>query len=109
MKSQPIIVLITAPNIDSAKEIADVLISRRIAACVNIIPGILSIYTWQGEQTEDEEVLLVVKSVEALFNDQLITAVKKVHPYEVPEIIALPVILGADDYLDWIDEMTGGQ
>jgi periplasmic divalent cation tolerance protein len=107
MKDQPILVLITAPGNNSARVIADRLVNERIAACVNILPGVVSIYTWQGEPSEDEEVMLIVKSTQELFADRLVPAVKEIHPYDVPEIIALPIILGSEDYLEWIAEMTG--
>ena len=107
MKVQPILVLITAPGNNTARVLADRLVNERIAACVNILPGVVSIYTWQGEPTEDDEVMLIVKSTQELFADRLVPLVKEIHPYDVPEIIALPIILGSEDYLKWIAEMTG--
>lgn len=107
MKEQPILVMITAPKESTARAIAERLVNERIAACVNILPRVVSIYTWQGEPNEDDEVMLIVKTTQELFNDRLVPTVKEVHPYDVPEIIALPIILGSEDYLEWIADMTG--
>lgn len=100
-----IIVLITSPSEQVGERIAQVLLKDKLAACVNIIPNIKSIYAWKGEVQNDEEVLLVVKSRAELF-DHLVPAVKAIHPYEIPEIIAFPLILGSQDYLDWITNET---
>ena len=104
--TQPIIVLITAPSKDEGRNISKVLLEKKCAACINIISPINSLYTWKGAVEDDEEVLLVVKSRLELFEDHLIPTVLEVHPYEVPEIIALPIIQGLASYLDWIDENT---
>jgi periplasmic divalent cation tolerance protein len=101
-----IVVLITAPSDDVGKQIAETLLEKKLAACVNIMAPINSLYVWQGETCDDEEVLLIVKSRAELFEDKLVPAVKAVHPYDVPEIIALPVLLGDQDYLDWIETET---
>jgi periplasmic divalent cation tolerance protein len=106
MKSDAIVVMVTAPNIQVARQIADVLIKNRLAACVNILPQIQSVYTWQGEIHDDQEVLLIIKSRAPLFEDALVPAVQSVHPYDVPEIIALPIQMGAQNYLDWIAAET---
>lgn len=101
-----IIVLITAPSSEVGKQIASSLVERKLAACVNIITSIHSIFRWEGEISSEEEVLLVVKSRAELFEDQLAPAVRELHPYDVPEIIALPVWKGSKSYLDWIGEET---
>lgn len=100
-----VVVLVTAPSEDVGREIARALLERKIAACVNIAPSIASIYTWEGELCSDEEALLVIKATRAAF-DGLAATVRDVHPYDVPEVIALPVIAGSRDYLDWIDEVV---
>ncbi len=100
------VVLITAPRGD-ARIIADAVLKERLAACVNIVDGVHSVYWWQGRIEEGEEALLIVKTrVEAL--GSLIEAVRRVHPYEVPEIIALPIMAGFSKYLEWIDEEVKG-
>jgi periplasmic divalent cation tolerance protein len=104
--TDPIVVLITAPSKEVGKQIARALLEKELAACVNIISSIDSIYTWEGKICNDEEVLLVVKSRAELFENQLVPAVQAIHPYRVPEIIALPIKMGAKSYLDWIEAVT---
>ncbi len=106
MDHQSIVVLITAPSVDSAREIARSLLEQKLAACVNILPGISSLYLWQGALHEDAEVLLIVKTRKELFQERLVPAVLALHPYDVPEIIALPVTAGLPDYLEWINQVT---
>lgn len=106
MTDQPIVVLITAPSQEVARRIANALLGEKLAACVNVLPSIRSYYTWKGTQQEDEEVLLLVKTRAALFESRLIPAVKAVHPYELPEIIALPIQMGFEPYLTWINDET---
>lgn len=106
MENKYIVVFITAPSEDSGRQIAKALLEKKLAACVNIVAPVNSLYIWQGEIHDDEEVLLIVKTRAGLFEDELIPAVKAVHPYDVPEIIALPVLLGDLGYLDWIEAET---
>jgi periplasmic divalent cation tolerance protein len=106
LKTETIAVFITAPNEDLAVTIARSLVDARLAACANIIKGIRSIYTWQGKTADDTEVLMIVKTRWELF-DKLRSKVKELHSYEVPEIIALPITAGSDDYLKWLMESTG--
>lgn len=108
MKSQPIVVLITAPSNDVARQIAQLLVEQKLAACVNIIPKITSIYSWEGKIQEDEELLLIAKSWLELFASQLVPAVQSIHPYQVPEILALPISNGLQTYLDWMQQVTAG-
>ena len=100
-----IIVLITVDSQETAQKIADRLLEERKAACVNIIPKVSSQYWWQGKIDNADELLLVVKTRAALL-DELIALVKQNHPYDVPEIIALPIVGGNQDYLEWIDKET---
>lgn len=100
-----IVVLVTAPDTDVAKQLARTLTSSKKAACVNILPGINSLYWWQGKLTEENEVLLLIKTRAELYNE-IATLVKSVHPYRVPEIIALPIVFGSPEYLDWLSETT---
>ncbi|RPI84375.1 MAG: divalent-cation tolerance protein CutA [Chloroflexi bacterium] len=101
-----IVVLITVPSREVGKTIAYSLVEKRLAACVNILPGMTSIYTWEKAVQEEEEVLLVVKTRAEIFEEEFIPAVKAIHPYDVPEIIALPIVKGWKPYLDWIMEST---
>jgi periplasmic divalent cation tolerance protein len=96
------IVFCTCPDKDSAQAMATLLIEKQLAACVNILPNLTSIYRWQGQIECAEELLLIIKTrkdVYALLEE----AIKQHHPYEVPEIIALPIERGLPDYLHWID------
>ena len=108
MKDQPIGVYITTPSLEVGKESAAALLDQKLAACVNIVSPVTSLYLWQGETHEDQEALLIVKSRMGLFANRLTPAVLSIHPYETPEIIALPVIAGEREYLDWITAETGG-
>lgn len=101
-----IIVLITASSADEAARIATALVDGRLAACVNIVPSIRSVFSWQGKTQEAEETLLVCKSRKSMFA-KLAGSVKKLHSYTVPEIIALPIVDGSEEYLSWIHESTG--
>lgn len=97
---QFILVMITAPSEGTAREIAHVLLEKKLAACVNLVPSIRSLYSWGGAVNDDDEILLIVKSRAALFEDQLVPEVRKIHPYDVPEIIAVPIVMGSQSYLD---------
>lgn len=101
-----IVVYITAPNEDEAARIAKAIVEERLAGCVNIVKGIRSIYSWQGKIEDESEVLMIVKTREELF-ESLSRRVKELHSYTVPEIIAIPIIDGSGDYLNWLKEVTG--
>jgi periplasmic divalent cation tolerance protein len=98
-----LLVSITASSAEEAERIAKALVQERLAACVNIVPAITSVYRWQGEIHRDSEVLLIAKSRLELF-ESLVARVKELHSYQVPEIIALPIVAGSKAYLNWIDE-----
>ena len=106
MDNQYIIVFITVPTMEVGEKIANALLDKKLAACVNLISPIRSLYIWDGKINADEEVLLVVKTTADLFTDQLVPAVKAIHPYKVPEIIAMPIVMGSPEYLDWIESVT---
>ena len=109
MPEQYLIALITVPSEETGRKIARHLLEQKLAACVNIIPGVRSMYVWKGEIQDEAEALLVVKTRSELFSEHLVPALKAVHPYEVPEIIALPVVSGSVEYLKWIEEVTSHQ
>lgn len=92
----------TTSNIEEAKVIAHYLTENKLAACANIIPKIISIYSWKENICEDEEFLLLIKTKKSNF-DKVKQAIIKLHSYELPEIIMLPIIEGHKDYLDWIE------
>ena len=98
-----VIILITCANNKEAKRIARALVGRKLVACVNIINNIKSIYWWQERVNSSNEILLLAKSKKALLG-KIIRQVKSLHSYQVPEIIALPIISGNKDYISWINE-----
>ncbi len=98
---KPAIVLCTGPDEATARRLAGMLVESHLAACVNIVPGIRSIYEWQGRIENDEEVLMVIKTDGARF-DALCERLRLAHPYEVPEILKLNVDGGLPAYLDWM-------
>ena len=102
-ESAYIVLFVTASNSEEAHKIAKVLLSQRKAACVNIVSGISSLFWWQDKLDSAQESLLIVKTKASLLN-QIVTLVREIHSYEVPEIIALPIIGGNQDYLEWIDK-----
>jgi periplasmic divalent cation tolerance protein len=103
---EALVVYITAPNEEDAAVIAKALVGEKLAGCVNIVENIRSIYRWQGNIEDDAEVLMIVKTQKHLFN-ALENRVKELHSYTVPEVIALPIIAGSEDYLRWLGEVTG--
>lgn len=103
-----IVCLVTIDDRDKAAQIARVLVEKKLVACVNIIPEIRSIYSWKGNVCDETERLLIMKTRSELFLE-LQAAVKALHPYEVPEIVALDIREGLPDYLRWIDETTANK
>ena len=100
-----LVVFISAGSKEEAAKIASRLLKEKLAACVNIVKGVDSHFWWQGRLDKAKESLLIIKTRKSLFA-RLVKKVKSLHSYEVPEIIALPVISGHKPYLDWIDEST---
>jgi len=96
-----IVVLVTAGSAEIAETIGRSLVEERLAACVNLLPGIRSIYRWEGKVAEDAEWLLVVKTRRSRFA-ALAERVRSLHSYEVPEVIALEIVEGSKPYLDWL-------
>ncbi|RJP27970.1 MAG: divalent-cation tolerance protein CutA [Candidatus Omnitrophota bacterium] len=101
-----IVILITVPKKNEALRIAKKLIEAKLAACVNIIPKVNSVFWWGSKADNASELLLIVKSKKSYFT-KLVNTVKLLHSYKVPEIIALPIVSGNKAYLDWIDESLG--
>jgi len=100
-----ILVLSNCGSADEAHEVARTLVEARLAACVNIVDGVRSIYHWQGEIEESPEWTLLIKTRRSLF-DQLCTELRRIHSYQVPEVLAIPVVDGQSEYLAWIDRET---
>ncbi len=105
-KTECLLVLSTCPGSISAKKIARDLVTEKLAACVNIVPGVQSFFSWVGKVDKANELLLVIKTT---INDYeaLEKRLKKLHPYELPEIIAVPICTGSAEYLNWISTNTG--
>ena len=101
-----IVVFVTASGQPEAEKIARHLLEQKLAACVNIIGGLTSLYWWEGKIDQSQEALLVIKTKKSLFK-KLAAAVKSFHSYSVPEIIALPIVDGQKDYLNWIGASLG--
>jgi len=99
-----IVVYVTAPQ-DEAVDLAKTLVEERLVACVNLVPGLRSIYWWRGKVEDEPEVLCIMKTRSNLF-ESLRDRVRELHSYEVEEIIALPIVAGNPPYLDWIKENT---
>lgn len=96
-----LIVLVTVPNAEVAETLAEALVGEELAACVNVVPEVQSIYRWEGKVERAGELLCLVKTTRAGF-DRLRARVVELHPYDLPEVIALPVELGHAPYLAWI-------
>jgi len=100
-----VVVFVTAPSAEVATALAKTLVTEKLVACVNIVPGLRSIYAWEGKVCDEEEVLCVIKTKRALF-PALRERVVALHPYQIPEIIALPLIEGNAPYLAWVRDET---
>ena len=100
-----LVVLCTCPNDTVAKKLAAGLVDLRLAACVNVLPGIRSIYRWQGQIQEDGEALMVIKTPAKMYS-ALERWLQEQHPYDVPEIVALPIERGLPGYLEWVAQET---
>jgi periplasmic divalent cation tolerance protein len=100
-----IIVLITAASPDEAGKIGTALVNERLAACVNIVPEVRSLFFWEQRVRDDRETLIICKSRLQLM-EKLVARVKALHSYSVPEVLALPIVGGSRDYLDWLKDAT---
>jgi periplasmic divalent cation tolerance protein len=98
-------VLCTCPDESVALDIARVLVKEDLAACVNRVPGVTSLYQWQGRICEDREQLLLIKTTPARY-PAMEMRLKSLHPYEIPEIIAIPIVTGSSQYLAWLSAAT---
>ncbi|MCX5896608.1 MAG: divalent-cation tolerance protein CutA [Proteobacteria bacterium] len=100
------VVFMTAASREEAETIAAALVEKKLAACVNIVSAVQSVYWWEGKICREQEVFMMAKTKTRLF-PQLASEVKALHSYKVPEIIMLPISDGSADYLQWIENVTG--
>jgi periplasmic divalent cation tolerance protein len=111
MKEEPpnpdtvMVVLVTVPTAEEGRKLARATVDGHVAACGNVVPGLVSIYRWEGAVQEDEEAMVVLKTTQARLS-ALKERVVELHPYDVPEILALPVADGHEPYLDWVARET---
>lgn len=101
----PLVIISTASDEKEAILISETLVNEKLAACVNRISGVQSVYIWKGQLCDEQEWLLMIKSKKSCL-DQVIMRIKSLHTYEVPEIIALPIMGGSEDYLNWMEMNT---
>jgi periplasmic divalent cation tolerance protein len=97
---------VTVPSIDEGKKIAKILVENKLAACVNIVQNIFSVYEWKGKIEEDNEHILLIKTTDVK-SDLIIQKIKEIHSYEEPECIGLKIEKGSESYLNWIKETVG--
>ena len=102
---QVLLALTNVPDEATAHTLARLLVEQRVAACVNILPKVRSVYQWQGAIEEADEVTLLIKTTQGRY-PELEAAVRNAHPYQVPEIIAVPVVTGLPAYLQWVEKET---
>ncbi len=107
IQSPAILVLSTCPQ-EKAAELAELLVKERVAACVNVVEKVVSVYFWEGELNRDAESLLLIKTTPDRL-EALTSAILGAHPYEVPEVVAVDIAGGNSRYLDWVAEMTRPQ
>lgn len=101
-----LVIFSTVPDHETGLKISENLIKEKLAACCNLVPGLLSVFSWKGKIQHDSEELLIIKSTEKEY-EAIEKRIKDLHPYQIPEIIALPLARGSDSYLNWINQETG--
>jgi periplasmic divalent cation tolerance protein len=104
-ESETLLVITNLPDRDAAMKLAQALVQQRLAACVNVLSGCTSVYRWQGAEEQADEVPVLIKTRAARYAE-LEASIRALHPYELPEIIAVPVVRGLPEYLDWVTEET---
>ncbi|MDO9119766.1 MAG: divalent-cation tolerance protein CutA [Nitrospira sp.] len=100
-KSEIIVVFVTVPGLKEGSRISRAVLTSRLAACVNVIPGIRSMYQWKGKLVQEKEAMLVMKTTRLRYR-KLEQKIKQLHPYELPEVIAIPLICGSSQYTEWV-------
>ena len=105
-KDLPVLVYTTFPSLDDAKRLGDALVAARLAACVNMFPGMISIYDWKGAREVADEVAMIIKT-RASLAEAVLAETKRLHPYELPALIVIPTEGGSTEYCGWIAAQTG--
>ncbi|MCQ3932119.1 MAG: divalent-cation tolerance protein CutA [Chloroflexi bacterium] len=105
--SDYLVVLVTANSEEQAREIAGALLAKKLIACANLIP-VRSLFIWQDQVQDEAEVLMILKTTHAIFKEKLEAEIKRLHSYEVPEIIGMPIVIGSAEYLKWIGDNVMG-
>ena len=108
MQNKYLVVISSYPDVVGAENMASTLAEEGLAACINIIPNIRSVYIWKGERVTGDECLLLIKTLEACYS-ALEKTIRSLHPYELPEIIAVPIETGLPEYLAWVADLRNGQ
>ena len=103
--TEAIVVLVTASSVPEAKKISEKLVQKKLVACANIISPVASIFRWHDDICRESEALLILKTQKDRF-EKIVSQVKKMHSYDVPEIIALPIVAGEQEFLNWIHQKT---
>ena len=104
---RPVLIYTTFPSMEDAKRVGDALVEARLAACVNMFPGMISIFEWKGAREEASEVAMIIKT-RASLTEKVMQETKRLHPYEVPALLVLPTEGGSEDYCGWIVAQTQG-
>jgi periplasmic divalent cation tolerance protein len=104
---QPVLIYTTFPSLDDAKKVGDALVAARLAACVNMFPGMIAIFEWKGAREEAKEVAMIIKTRSSL-TEAVLKETKRLHPYELPAMLVLPTQGGSAEYCGWIASQTGG-
>ena len=102
---RPVLIYTTLPSLEDAKRVGEALVAGRLAACVNMFPGMISIFEWKGAREEANEVAMIVKT-RASLTDAVLTETKRLHPYELPALLVLPTEGGSEEYCGWIVGQT---
>jgi periplasmic divalent cation tolerance protein len=103
---RPVLIYTTFPDLDEAKRVGDALVAARLAACVNLFPGMISIFEWKGAREEAGEVAMIIKT-RASLSEAVLAEAKRLHPYELPALLVLPTDGGSAEYCGWIVSQTG--
>lgn len=102
---EAIIIYTTAASMEEAQNIADTLVGRQLAACVQIMPGVRSVYNWRGKIAQSDETLCIIKTEAKRFK-AIAQVIEQIHSYEVPELVAVPIVHGSIDYLSWLNDQV---